>query len=91
MAGEAGLSGREEDQAVVRKISGQPHKSSGTILVPMQTLATDTLIYQVEAFTSYQSRGGRFSFEEWMDTKGFSLRDRSTLRAIWIRQNRGRP
>lgn len=62
------------------------------IIAPdMQTLALDTLIYQVEAFTSYSSRGGRFSFEEWMDTKGFNARDRAALRAIWARQNRATP
>ena len=43
------------------------------------------LVYQIEAFQSYHSRGGRLSLEEWMDTKAFSNRERSTLRAMWRR------
>jgi hypothetical protein len=72
----------------VREITGQTHRVPAIIDLNMSTLATDTLIYQVEAFSSYQSRGGRFSFEEWMDTKGFNPRDRASLRAIWTRRQR---
>lgn len=56
----------------------------------MHALALDTLIYQIEAFSSYNSRGGRLSLEEWMDTKGFNPRDRASLRAIWTRQRAAR-
>lgn len=51
----------------------------------MKALDTQSLLYELEAFESYSSRGGRFSFEDWMDTKDFRDRDRVVLRAMWNR------
>lgn len=50
-------------------------------LFAMNELDSDAAFYQIQAFESYHGRGGRFSFEEWMDSKGFTSRQRSALRA----------
>lgn len=56
-----------------------------TIYSVMSDLPTSELVYQVQAFRSYSSRGGRLSIEEWMDTKDFAPRERSAIRSIWKR------
>jgi hypothetical protein len=49
-------------------------------------MTVQTTLDQIEAFASYSSRGGRFTFDEWMDTKGFTNSERTLLRSAWTRR-----
>lgn len=51
-------------------------------------LSNAALSDQLQAFIAYSARGGSLSFEQWMESKDFTLEDRATLRAVWTRATR---
>lgn len=50
----------------------------------MRELSKDALLHELEAFLSYQAKGGPLSLVEWAATKDFAPGDRTFLEVAYM-------